>query len=309
MGVECVRRVPENFPAFVEEVSAGLSRLYGPAAAEDYRRKAPPAIASAISHPAVRVWAAQAPDSGAAGALLVSAVRDGVGQISFLHVLRPFIGHGLEGRLVTAAVAHLRTEHLSGIAAEPVALCPLDIAPAFDAMGFQLIERQLMMAPLHTKTFAAPLLPESVTADPRDFGRVAELIVSAYDGHPGRELHAEVRSRAGAEGFVRTAADGAYGQMKPAYMRMIRRGGEPVAAVVGCEAAPGVGFVLQIVVRPDAQGQGLGTRLMLELGKVFQESGLDRVALGVTVSNPALRLYERLGFRKIMPVNAFVWWR
>ncbi|MCC6154607.1 MAG: GNAT family N-acetyltransferase, partial [Candidatus Hydrogenedentes bacterium] len=52
-----------------------------------------------------------------------------------------------------------------------------------------------------------------------------------------------------------------------------------------------------------------GTQLILELAHCFREAGLERIALGVTNDNPARRLYERLGFRKILPVNAYVWWK
>ncbi|MDZ4857802.1 MAG: GNAT family N-acetyltransferase [Candidatus Hydrogenedentes bacterium] len=307
--VEPIRIPPVNFDMFVEEVAAGLASLYGEAAAHDYRQKAPVAIQSSITHPAVNAWAAfNNADDGIARAMLVSAVRDGIGHITFLHVLDGHTGQGIESRLIDAAVAQLRSMHVSGIAAEPVALCPLQIEDTFAGLGFTRVERQLMSASLTSKPLMARLLTESTTVDSTDFPTVAEIIVEAYDGHVGRELHAEVRTQAGAESFVRTAADGAYGPTRPGFIRMIRRG-RPVAAVVGCEAAPGVGFVLQIVVRPECAGKGLGTGLLLELAQVFREAGLARIALGVTMENPALRLYERLGFKKILPVDAFVWWR
>ncbi|HRI89157.1 MAG TPA: GNAT family N-acetyltransferase [Candidatus Hydrogenedentes bacterium] len=308
--IEAIRRRPENFGAFVEEVSEGLCTLYGEAAAEDYRQKAPVAINASITHPAVRAWIAADPEEeGHARAMLVSAVREGMGHITFLHVLEPFAGQGLEARLVESSVAQLRADRVSGIAAEPVALCPLDLAETFARLGFSRVERQLMVAPLYGGPLESSILLDSVSAEPKDYNRVAEIIVEAYANHPGRELHAEVRTRASAETFVRTAADGAYGPTRPGFMRVLRRAGRVVAAVVGCEAAPGVGFVLQIVVRPEAQAGGLGTLLLMELAQVYREAGLSSIALGVTTNNPALRLYERLGFRKKIPVDAFVWWR
>ena len=305
--IEPIRRPPVNFDAFTREVSAGLESLYGEAAADDYRMKAPAAIVSSLTHPAVRAWVAS--EDGEARAMLVSAQRDGVGHITFVHVLNPYIGQGLESELAETAVSELRSCGVTGISAEPVALCALELDGVFASLGFAKVERQLMAAPLNAKPLSAALLTESVTADLRDYTRVGEIIVDAYRGHPGRELHAEVRTLAGAEGFVRTAADGAYGQTRPGFIRILRRMGRPVAAIVGCEAAPKIGFVLQVVVRPSEQGRGLGTQLMLELAHCFREAGLERIALGVTNDNPARRLYERLGFRKILPVNAYVWWK
>jgi ribosomal protein S18 acetylase RimI-like enzyme len=308
--IEAIRRPPDNFSAFVDEVAEGLATLYGPAAADDYREKATTAIQASLPHPAVRAWTAAdpaAPDK--AHAMLVSAVREGVGHITFIHVLRPFEGMGLEDELVRAAVDGLRDGSVLGIAAEPVGFCRLELDQTFAQLGFSRIERQLMSAPLHAKPLSASILAESATVEAADYADVAEIIVAAYRDHPGRDLHAEVRTLSGAESFVRTAADGAYGATRPAYIRIIRRTRIPVAAIVGCEAAPGVGFVLQVVVRPEYQGRGLGTQLVRELACRFREAGLDRAALGVTNDNPARRLYERLGFRKIMPVNAYVWWK
>lgn len=54
-----------------------------------------------------------------------------------------------------------------------------------------------------------------------------------------------------------------------------------------------------ISVDEDARGQGIGTRLMqatiVELGR----RGFARCSLGVQKANPALHLYERLGFQVI----------
>lgn len=309
LSIEPIRRPPANFGVFVEEVADGLSEMYGPAAAEDYRKKAPIGILSSLAHPSVRAWAAFTEGTQNAQAMLVSAVRDGIGHVTFVHVLQPFTRLGVESELVGVAVPELRKCGLVGISAEPVALCPLELDTVFASLGFSKIERQLMAASLHAKPLSFARLADSVSAEAADYGAIADIIVQAYQDSPGRQLHAEVRTRHGAEGFVRTAADGAYGPTRPAYIRVLRRMGRPVGAIVGSEAAPGVGFVLQVVVLPEARGEGIGTQLMLELAQCFRDAGLDRVALGVTNDNSARRLYERLGFAKILPVNAYVWWQ
>jgi ribosomal protein S18 acetylase RimI-like enzyme len=53
--------------------------------------------------------------------------------------------------------------------------------------------------------------------------------------------------------------------------------------------------VVDVALVPDARGQGIGSRL---LGEVLEGARAEdrRVALYVLGSNPALRLYERLGF-------------
>jgi GNAT superfamily N-acetyltransferase len=55
-------------------------------------------------------------------------------------------------------------------------------------------------------------------------------------------------------------------------------------------------FLAQIFVEPVAQNQGIGTEVMHRLIKTAKHAG-KAVTLGVVKSNPARRLYERLGFR------------
>lgn len=52
-------------------------------------------------------------------------------------------------------------------------------------------------------------------------------------------------------------------------------------------------YLIQIQIAPQAQGQGLGARL---IGDLLTRADGDRVVLSVIHSNPARHLYERLGF-------------
>jgi len=72
------------------------------------------------------------------------------------------------------------------------------------------------------------------------------------------------------------------------------------------EAAPGgddVGFIgcadgwiVQVGVRPDRRGRGLGAALVGEALRRMRDGGLREAFLDVNVDNPAARLYVRLGF-------------
>lgn len=65
---------------------------------------------------------------------------------------------------------------------------------------------------------------------------------------------------------------------------------------------PGFGFVgadvpeLSIGLVAPWRGHGIGTAMLIELLARADAEGLDRVSLSVEADNPALRLYERLGF-------------
>ena len=66
----------------------------------------------------------------------------------------------------------------------------------------------------------------------------------------------------------------------------------------------GRGFVdaatpeLSIGVRADSRGRGVGTALLLAIIDEAATAGFSVVSLSVETDNPALRLYERLGFTK-----------
>ena len=70
------------------------------------------------------------------------------------------------------------------------------------------------------------------------------------------------------------------------------------------ETDPGYGFVadnvpeLSIALLPEFRGQGIGTELM---NRIFEHARTlhPAVSLSVVETNPALRLYERLGFQRV----------
>ena len=64
--------------------------------------------------------------------------------------------------------------------------------------------------------------------------------------------------------------------------------------------AAGEAHVLNVCVKPNMQGQGLGRRMMERLMTLAREHGAEELFLEVRVSNvPALKLYETLGFNQI----------
>ena len=310
--VRSTQCLPVNFYEFVEEIADGLGALYGPRAADHYRQNAESSIQAALKHPSVRCAAAFAGDqecpSPEAAAMLLSVSRHSVAQFSLVHVLHRYTGMSLEGQLITYMVSALRQSGTDGIVCESLPMANLDLEGAFRGLGFQRTERLLMSSPLRTDGLARPTLKESVPLAPEDLPGLADTIVDAYREHPGRWLHSEVRSVANALTFLQSALHGGYGATRASFCRVVRREGHVVAGIVGTEIVPGTGFVLQVAVRRACQGRGLGSLLMKEVAQCFCESGLERVALGVTADNPARRLYERLGFRPLRTVNAYAWW-
>jgi hypothetical protein len=113
-----VRRLeglPDNFDEFVVEIAAGLHDLYGPRAAEAYRRTASSTVGGAVSHPAVEALAVD--DGPQAAGFLLSLTRLNVAQISFIHVLHRYAERRVEQLLLEELVLRLRNTRVEGIVA------------------------------------------------------------------------------------------------------------------------------------------------------------------------------------------------
>ena len=301
-----LKALPENLGCYVEEISQGLLKLYGPAAAADYRLRARRSFASSLAHPAVEAYAATL---GKETAGIIMGFRRGpVGEVSLLHVLERFTGQGIEQRLVKALVSSFRDSPLETILFECLSLCKLDIAQTFQELGFERIARELMLASLRSPKLQCTGARISTPCTPEYWELLAACIVDAYTEHPEQRLHHEVNSLSGALDFISRVSVGNYGPIHSDMMRMIHEDTGVRGGILGCPIAPETGFVLQVVVRRDAQRGGLGRRLLQELAEVFREAGLTSIALGVTSSSPARRLYQSAGFRTLLPVDAYVWW-
>jgi len=57
--------------------------------------------------------------------------------------------------------------------------------------------------------------------------------------------------------------------------------------------------VLGMAILPEYRGQGIGTVLIEKMLKTCKELGYQSISLSVDPNNPALRLYERQGFKKV----------
>ncbi|RYD61261.1 MAG: N-acetyltransferase [Verrucomicrobiaceae bacterium] len=80
-----------------------------------------------------------------------------------------------------------------------------------------------------------------------------------------------------------------------ASFQVIERGGTSVGRLYVDRWAQEIRIV-DIALMPGSRGQGIGTQLLRELQREAQETG-KVLSIHVERMNPALRLYERLGFR------------
>ena len=217
MRVDRITGLPDNFGEFVDEIAAGLNGLYGADAAEAYRRTAGRNLQASLTLSAVRGYAAF--DGNDAASVVTTLERGVVGHISFIHVLDRYVKDGALDPLIEQAVADLRALGVDGITSECVPLSAVDQRPAFDSLGFDHIPRLLMETGLDNTALTAPGDRVSLPCAEDRFDEAGRVVADAYTGHPGRVLHAEVRTSAEAAVFVRSAASGGFGPTRPEYSR------------------------------------------------------------------------------------------
>lgn len=298
---------PENLDAFIAEIAEGVLAVYGEAAARAYEERAERGFGAAIATPAACLWSVG--EGRTSRGLLLGILREGIAEITLVHVLCGQGGAEVEHALVSAATREFRKAGARAILSEGLAYAPMDLDGAFAREGFEAIPRGLLTARAEEVLMRAGACASGEPLGVPEYRAAAECIAAAYVGHPGRRLHPEVCDSEAAFGYVLRVLAGMYGPVLPTYVRGVQRAGRCAGVLLGSEIAPGMGFVLQVATRPEHRGKGLATGLLGGFAGACLEAGVPTLGLGVTLDNPARRLYETLGFRQIRPVTAYTWWR
>ena len=188
---------------------------------------------------------------------------------------------------------------------------PLPEAPYAQLMrGF---ERVLMVAPLEGLR-PSPARREGFLLDrwhERRQDEAARLIALCYRGHIDSEINDQYRSVGGARRFVTNIINypgcGVF-QYPASLIALDAASGEMRGLVLASKVDDQVGHITQICTHPVARGCGLGRALLDQSFGALAASGCDMVSLTVTSSNvPAIRLYERMGFKIHQRFSAHVW--
>jgi [ribosomal protein S18]-alanine N-acetyltransferase len=148
-------------------------------------------------------------------------------------------------------------------------------------------------------------LPTGVTISPLELGEYGCLADFLYlaiwvpkgDQPPPRSVvQSDATLRQYYEGFGSGAGDFAlaarYGGRIIGVFWSRLLGGETCGYGHVDDATPELGGALL----PEWRGQGIGTTLMVGLFGILSQNGFTQTSLSVQKRNPALRLYERLGF-------------
>jgi len=305
--LERLEKPPDNVLEYVDEMGEGIGGLYGPDAEAEYRATVEHSLVATLAHPSVDAVAVF--DGKVCAGILIGICHGVAGQITFVHVLKRYSGLKFEGRLLGESVRTFQAAGVESILSEYLPLCSLETEAVYRKLGFTHVERSLMAVRVERISPTAPCPCASTPLRQEDMPEAADVIAAAYVDHPDRLLHVDVCSVEGASEFLGRYAEGSYGETRSAFARGVRLDGGLAGVTLACRLLGKQGFILQVAVRPEVQRKGVGERLVCDLLGEFRAAGLERAILGVTKSNPAVRLYARLGFEPIRTIDAFVWLR
>jgi ribosomal protein S18 acetylase RimI-like enzyme len=144
-----------------------------------------------------------------------------------------------------------------------------------------------------------------------DLPAAADIIHESHQGSVDAALNLTYATPALCRGFVDTLVLRAGCGRFDAEASLLAEGPEgPVGVLLASHLSARNGHVCQVSVRPEAQGQGLGTVLVTSALQSFRRQGLSSASLSVTVDNTrAHRLYSALGFRLRKEFGAHAWVR
>jgi ribosomal protein S18 acetylase RimI-like enzyme len=138
----------------------------------------------------------------------------------------------------------------------------------------------------------------------------AALIAEAYRGHIDGEINDQYRSLAGARRFLTNIVQYPGCGIFSADASFIAAGaaGGLAGLCLASSVSSGVGHITQVCVSPRERGRALGYELLRRSLASLARLGCRKASLTVTGTNePALRLYERMGFATVCRFGAYVW--
>lgn len=216
-----------------------------------------------------------------------------------------------ERLLLAAVLAEVRTN--PGIRRAEAQLLMMRGGP-LRSPGLKSYQRHYMMVDLaHVEALssgrAAPRLNlKPWTTDRED--DTARLIASCYEKHPDSLINDQYHSISGARRFLTNIVHypgcGLY--FAPgSFAAYDRETGALAGISLASLISSATGHITQICVAPWARGEGVGYELLRRSLVEMSFGGCTAATLTVTASNPAVRLYESVGFRAVRDFAAYVW--
>ena len=156
-------------------------------------------------------------------------------------------------------------------------------------------DRAFLIAPTASLLIADPTAESRVLTDD-DLPGLAQIFIDAYAGSvddDGESLD-DARTEIGA------LLQGAHGEPRRESWRGIFDDDGPPLAVILCTTWKGMPFIPYVITQPSYRERGFATSLIREFAAQVAEQGGTAIGLTVTRTNPAMHLYEELGFEELL---------
>jgi GNAT superfamily N-acetyltransferase len=231
------------------------------------------------------------------------------GVIILIYVL-PDVPPATAIDLLRTAVQNLQQGAIGdGIFAEVPDVSPA-LAGAFATMGFVGVERHLLRVELGEQHRAVAVPPGYRLREWHDDDLTAavDVIYRANIGTLDAQIIPELRTPDSTRQIIEQTVQGRYGTFdRGASGLILTEDGQACGVTLATRRRSGQGFTAEICVLPEHRRRGLARSLMVHTHAAFLHRELTQNTLGVTAGNPARRLYEELGYRRIGSVWTFVW--
>jgi ribosomal protein S18 acetylase RimI-like enzyme len=183
--------------------------------------------------------------------------------------------------------------------------------------GFQVYRRLFMVRKLDG-FFAVPRVHLPVRFDLRpwrdeDLNAAAQLIATAYRGHPDGVVNDQYNTLHGSMRFLNNIVRfSGCGVFSPPVSHVVidRITREMVALVLGSRVSPQSGHITQLCVHPAYRRRGMARNLLNLAASCFLRQGVSEISLTVTEANTeAIDLYRAEGYDCHHSFDATVWLR
>ena len=183
-----------------------------------------------------------------------------------------------------------------------------NVRAAFAAEGLMPIARQEMRL-ANWQPVELPPLPggfQMTAWNSERHDAIAALILEAYRGTVDSDLYPDMASTDGLREFLRESLTDKHEPFDAEASCLIETAdnsnGDIAGQILCARGSDQLGWVLEITVRPAYQRRGLGRLLLTHALNTFAVQGLAGAKLWVTLDNPALHLYESVGFQSYLPM-------
>lgn len=300
--------MPRNFADIAEEVSQGITDVYGEEGARLYRDQAVAIFSAYLHSPNLRFWGWSEHD--ACLAVVLTNLALGRGEVSLAHRMNQG-GVDTQGdEVLRASVDELKSRGAVSILAEFLPTSSWSGTSILHELGFARVQRHVLSKTLSELSLQWPADEHLVLLDDALIQAAATCLISAYAEDPGRILHEEMQTVHAAERFVARVLSGQLGATAPGMNLLYMDGNDCLGVALGCLLSPRVGFTMQLGVAPDARGHGI-SRLLLDAQLIaFAAAGCTTASLAVTQSNvAACGLYRTAGYELQREFDSHVWYR